>query len=118
MTDLKKLTPAEWERIESEEHDNEYRGSTPFDRPTFKIDPAHVVWWEDYCYKRERRADRGHRTKRVFELLDLGSLKGKTILDMGCGNGQYAVFFAMLGATVYAFDLSPVGVDIGKRTAR
>ena len=118
MTDLKNLTPEEWERIESEEHDSEYRDTKPFDRPTFKIDPAHVVWLEDYCYKPGRRADRGHRTKRVFELMDLSSLKGKTILDMGCGNGQYAVFFAMLGARVHAFDLSPVGVEIGERTAR
>ena len=117
MSGLKNLTPAEWERIESEEHDAQYRDSRPFDFANYKIDPAHVIWWEDYCYKRGRRTDRGHRTKRVFELMGLDSLEGKTILDVGCGNGQYSVFFAMMGARVHAFDLSPVGVEIGKRTA-
>ena len=117
MSNLKSLSPAEWERIESDEHDAEYRDSRPFDSANFKIDPPHVIWWQDYCYLPGRRADRGHRTKRVFEMMDLDSLKGKTILDVGCGNGQYSVFFAMMGARVCAFDLSPVGVEIGKRIA-
>lgn len=118
MSGLTNLTPAEWERIESEEHDAQYRESKPFDSPNYKIDPAHVIWWQDYCYKRGRRTDRGHRTKRVFELMGLNSLQGKAILDVGCGNGQYAVLFAMMGATVHGFDLSPIGVEIGKRIAR
>jgi len=76
-----------------------------------------VLFWEDYCYKPGRRPERGHRTKRVFELMDLDNLGGKTILDVGCGIGEYSVFFAMLGATVHAIELSLIGATIGKYMA-
>jgi 2-polyprenyl-3-methyl-5-hydroxy-6-metoxy-1,4-benzoquinol methylase len=105
------------EAMEQKEHDDVYRNSLPFDFKTYKIDPQHVIWWEDYCYKPGRRKDRGNRTKRVFELMKLDELKNKVILDVGCGNGQYSVFFAMMGAIVYAFDISPVGIYVGKRIA-
>jgi len=36
----------------------------------------------------------------------LGSLKGVTLLDVGCGLGEASVYFAMLGASVTATDLS------------
>jgi ubiquinone/menaquinone biosynthesis C-methylase UbiE len=111
------LTPQEWEKIESAEHDRVYDGSHPFFFTSEKIDPQAVITWEDYCYKPNRRADRGHRTKRLFQVMGVPDLKGKRILDIGCGNGQYAVLFAMLGATVEAFDLSPVGVERGRRFA-
>lgn len=107
----------EWEGIEREEHDREYRDSLPFDFKSYRIDPQQVIWWEDYCYLPGRRKDRGHRTKRFFELVDLSTVKGKTIIDVGCGNGQYSVFFALLGATVYGCDISPVGIKAAKRMA-
>ncbi len=118
MTKLNNISPEEWERIESEEHDIQYRDSRPFDSKTYEIDVQHVIWWEDYCYKKGRRKDRGHRTKRVFELLNLEELKGKTILDVGCGNGQYSVFFALVGANVYGIDITQVGIDVAKRVAK
>lgn len=37
----------------------------------------------------------------------LGPLKGKRVLDYGCGHGMAAVVLARAGATVDAFDLSP-----------
>lgn len=117
MTGSENISPEEWERIESEEHDAHYRDSRPFDSSSYKIDVQHVVWWEDYCYKKGRRRDRGHRTKRVFELMGLEELKGKTILDVGCGNGQYSVFFAMLGAHVHGIDITPVGIEVADRIA-
>lgn len=117
MKDFKKLSMQEWEDIEREEHDEQYRDSLPFDSKDYRIDPEHVIWYEDYCYKKGRRRDRGHRTKRVFELMDIRHLHGKKVLDIGCGNGQYAVLFALLGAEAYGFDLSPVGVEVGKRMA-
>lgn len=33
------------------------------------------------------------------------------VLDLGCGEGQDAIFFARNGYEVTAFDLSPVGID-------
>jgi ubiquinone/menaquinone biosynthesis C-methylase UbiE len=53
----------------------------------------------------------------MFQLMNIDHLTGKKVLDVGCGNGQYAVLFSLLGADVCAFDISPVGVAAGKRIA-
>jgi SAM-dependent methyltransferase len=37
----------------------------------------------------------------------LGDLHGRTLLDVGCGLGEAAVYFAMEGATVTGTDISP-----------
>ena len=37
----------------------------------------------------------------------LGDLRGKTLLDIGCGLGEASVYFALEGATVTATDISP-----------
>ena len=117
MIDFSTLTPKEWETVEKEEHDMQYENSFPFHFKNYKIDPQQVIWWQDYCYKKGRRKDRGHKAKRLFELMDLNQLKGKKILDVGCGNGQYSVFFALLGAEAYGFDISPVGVQVARKMA-
>jgi FkbM family methyltransferase len=48
-------------------------------------------------------------------LLDLQA--GETVLDIGCGNGQFARRMAQLGARVLAFDLSPRMIDIARANA-
>lgn len=47
----------------------------------------------------------------------LGDLRGRTLLDIGCGLGEAAVYFAMEGATVTATDISPGMCDAAKRLA-
>ncbi len=39
-------------------------------------------------------------------LKNIGDIKGKRLLDLGCGAGEAAVFFAMQGAEVHACDIS------------
>lgn len=106
------LTIEEWEKIEREEHDQEY-----FDRLPYPMVPEQIIAFEDYCYKPGRRRDRGHRTRKALEALNLDNLQDKVMLDIGCGHGKYSVLCAMKGATVYAFDISPVGVERGKALA-
>lgn len=39
-------------------------------------------------------------------ILEFGELKGKKILDLGCGTGMSSVYFALKGAHVFAVDIS------------
>jgi SAM-dependent methyltransferase len=48
---------------------------------------------------------------------ELGELKGRTLLDVGCGLGEAAVYFALLGAEVTATDLSPGMCAAARRLA-
>ncbi len=99
---MAKLTSQEWEKIEREEHDREYAESVPH-----IIDVNAMLAYEDYCYKPRCRVDRGHRTRKALREVGLNELAGKTVLDVGCGNGKYSVLLALRGATVCGFDLSP-----------
>ena len=47
----------------------------------------------------------------------LGDLQGRTLLDVGCGLGEAAVYFALLGAEVTATDISPGMCDAAHRLA-
>ncbi len=41
-----------------------------------------------------------------YALKQMGDLRGKRILDLGCGAGESSVYFALKGAKVYACDVS------------
>jgi 2-polyprenyl-3-methyl-5-hydroxy-6-metoxy-1,4-benzoquinol methylase len=53
-----------------------------------------------------------------FILEKMGDIRGKRILDVGCGLGESSVYFALQGAKVTALDLSPKMVDLAKRLAQ
>jgi ubiquinone/menaquinone biosynthesis C-methylase UbiE len=48
----------------------------------------------------------------TFELM--GNIKGKNILDIGCGTGIYAKKMTKMGAKVKGFDISPKMLEIAK----
>ena len=52
-----------------------------------------------------------------FYLQALGNLQGKRVLECGCGDGRLSVLLAAAGAKVYAFDISPVNVELCQRRA-
>ena len=47
----------------------------------------------------------------------LGDLKGKKLLEIGCGSGEQAVYFAMQGAEVTIVDISLESLKIAERLA-
>ncbi len=47
-------------------------------------------------------------------LEELGPLSGKTLLDIGCGNGALSASLAGRGAQVVGIDLSPSGITIAR----
>lgn len=49
------------------------------------------------------------------QILNLPGLKGKSVLEIGCGIGLDALEYAKHGAQVTAIDLSPVCINLAKR---
>src|SRR5262249_34129883 len=47
----------------------------------------------------------------------LGDVTNKSLLDLGCGMGEEAVYLAKLGARVTAIDISEVGIRITRKRA-
>lgn len=52
-----------------------------------------------------------------FALQSMGDLKGKKILDLGCGAGETAVYFALQGAIVCACDVAEGLLAVAGRLA-
>src|SRR3989338_7130045 len=46
----------------------------------------------------------------------LPNLKGKCVIDIGCGSGEYAAEFVRRGARVFGIDISKMLVEIAKKS--
>lgn len=47
----------------------------------------------------------------------IGEVKGKTVLDAGCGHGYYSILLAKKGATVTGIDISEKMIELAKKNA-
>jgi cyclopropane fatty-acyl-phospholipid synthase-like methyltransferase len=56
------------------------------------------------------------RQKLVFDIL--GDIKGKKILDLGCGVGRYSHLASLSGAKVIGIDISKNAIEIAKTKAK
>jgi 2-polyprenyl-3-methyl-5-hydroxy-6-metoxy-1,4-benzoquinol methylase len=57
------------------------------------------------------------RFNKEFRFMLMGNLKGKSLLDVGCGDGSNAVMLAQLGATVTGIDISPKAIELAWKRA-
>ncbi len=69
-------------------------------------DPAQPIWERRLLYR------------RVWDELVRLPLAGMTVLDYGCGPGDWGVLLATEGARVTLLDLSPAAIELGLRKAR
>jgi 2-polyprenyl-3-methyl-5-hydroxy-6-metoxy-1,4-benzoquinol methylase len=68
--------------------------------------------WRRYSSPRLRR-----RFHKEFRLRLIGDLRGRRVLDVGCGNGQNAALLARLGAEVTGIDVSAGAIRLAQRRA-
>ena len=84
-----------------------------FDQSAARIDlaPIHPLTLARYQGTLRRRFS------KEFRLRLLGDLRGKKLLDVGCGDGANAVLLAKLGAEVTGIDISLQSVDVAWKRA-
>ncbi len=74
---------------------------------------------ESYHNQRTKKCPHGWFYNEMTEMPSvlglLGDVKGKKILDLGCGSGIYAKLLTKKGAIVKGFDISPEMIKIAKR---
>jgi 2-polyprenyl-3-methyl-5-hydroxy-6-metoxy-1,4-benzoquinol methylase len=64
------------------------------------------------------RASRWWRLfNKEFIFKSMGDLRGKAVLDFGCGEGNLGVQIGSLGAQVLGIDISPELIDLARRRA-
>jgi ubiquinone/menaquinone biosynthesis C-methylase UbiE len=68
------------------------------------IETSKRRWWNAYW--------------EMYRYLRSLELRGKKVLVVGCGFGHDAIRIARMGADVYAFDISPDLLDIGRKVGR
>ena len=87
-----------------------------FDQAAQRVDGAalsiHPLTWHRYTRPTLRR-----RFSYEYRFRLLGELAGRTLLDVGCGDGVNAVLLARMGARVTGLDISPGALEVARRRA-
>jgi len=84
-------------------------------------------YWDKVATELRPRRLEDHRTVAAYSqsrpwlrfVFDrFGDLRGKDILEVGCGTGDFAIFLARSGANVTAVDVSPKCIEVARERAR
>jgi len=93
----------EWERAERERSAFE---AGHLDLPDLTADPTNIARYFN------PPAQSIHPLEYVFSLL--GDLKGKTVLEYGCGDGTNTILLGNRGAKIISLDLSPELIEVAR----
>ena len=66
----------------------------------------------------QRYQSPGRLFPKEYSCRVLGDLRGKRILDVGCGEGENTLLLAKLGAMVTGIDVSPKAIELGSARAK
>ncbi len=72
-----------------------------------------MISWED-AYRTTPPWDIGRPQPAFVGLVQAGELTGNTVLDVGCGTGENALYLAERGFSVVGVDLSTRAIDVAK----
>lgn len=86
-----------------------------FDRVAERV-AARLERVDEATLERYRAARRPWFNKE-FRFQCLGDLRGRHVLDVGCGEGTNTVLLARLGAQVTGIDVSPRSIEVSRRRA-
>jgi ubiquinone biosynthesis O-methyltransferase len=95
-------------------------GSAGVDDSPSTVVPGDIPVIEPEAYDRWRATDLGRITDDIeLSLITelLGDVKGKSVLDIGCGDGVLAVRLAQQGARVVGIDASPAMIRAASKRA-
>ncbi len=70
----------------------------------------------DSAYRGTPPWDIGRPQKEFVELVRMGEITG-SVLDIGCGTGEHALFFAGEGYEVWGIDSSPLAIEKAREKA-
>jgi len=59
----------------------------------------------------------GREIQHALRAIDATNIRGKKVLDYCCGTGMTAIYFALCGAEVWAFDASAEAIKIARQSA-
>lgn len=95
--------------------------SAPAAAPTDTVEAREAAYWDSQAAHvdddRLRTEDPGSDEFGQVFLNEIGDVRGKRVLDVGCGTGSWAVHMAKAGAEVWAVDISPQSVAVVRRRA-
>lgn len=94
----------EWERVEIERSNSE---ASHQDLSNLSVDESTIERYKN------PPADTLYPLEYAYHLL--GDVRGKTVLDFGCGNGENTIMLVNRGARVLSMDISAASIEVAKK---